>query len=462
VNSQLVPAVRRKEVFTISSAASMRLDIQNNFDRIYHMFSCIEDAIDDIKRGNVVIVVDDENRENEGDFIAAAEKVNPKMINFMAKHGRGLICAPLMRERLEKLKIPIMVSENTALHGTPFTVSVDAKKETTTGSSAYDRARTIKVLIDRKTKPHDLARPGHVFPLRAVHGGVLRRAGHTEATVDLARLAGFYPAGVLCEIMDSNGRMARLPKLRKLTKQFKLKIITIKDLIEYRRRKEKLIERVLETELPTKYGEFRLILYEDKITQEHHIALVMGDVRKKENVLVRVHSQCLTGDIFHSLRCDCGDQMVAALKLIAKNKNGVFLYMRQEGRGIGLVNKLKAYKLQDKGYDTVEANLALGFPPDLRDYGIGSQILVDLGLTSVRLLTNNPKKIIGLEGYGLKVTKQVPIIVPHKRNICYLKTKRHKLGHLLPNSLFKNTHNCVHREHTRVTVRRKKRRRKGV
>jgi 3,4-dihydroxy 2-butanone 4-phosphate synthase/GTP cyclohydrolase II len=421
------------------------------------MLSRIEDAIKDIKKGKVVIVVDDENRENEGDFIAAAEKITPKMINFMAKHGRGLICAPLMRERLEKLDIPIMVNENTALHGTPFAISVDAKNGTTTGSSAFDRAKTIALLINKNTKPQDLARPGHIFPLRAVNGGVLRRAGHTEATVDLVRLAGLNPAGVLCEIMDSDGRMARLPKLKKLAKRFNLKIISIRDLIEYRRRKERLIECILETGLPTIYGEFRLMLYEDKITKEHHIALVMGDVRGKENVLVRVHSQCLTGDIFHSLRCDCGDQMEAALKLIAKNKSGVFLYMRQEGRGIGLVNKLKAYTLQDKGYDTVEANLALGFPADLRDYGIGSQILVDLGLTSVKLLTNNPKKIIGLEGYGLKVVEQIPIIVPHKRNICYLRTKRHKLGHLLPDSLFKNTTYC---NKIKKVTRKKKVRRK--
>ncbi len=406
------------------------------------MVSTIEQGIKDIKNGKPIIVVDDENRENEGDFIAAAEKVTPKLINFMAKHGRGLICVPLTQKRLEELEIPIMVQENTALHGTPFTISVDAKKGTTTGISAFDRARTVKALIDKKIKPKGLARPGHIFPLRAVKGGVLRRAGHTEASVDLARLAGFYPAGVLCEIMDSNGRMARLPKLREIAKQFNLKIITIKDLIEYRRKKEKLVERILETVLPTKYAEFLLILYEDKITRDHHIALVLGNVRKGKNILVRVHSQCLTGDVFHSLRCDCGDQMEAALKLIAKKKKGVFLYMRQEGRGIGLENKLKAYKLQDKGLDTVEANLALGFPADLRDYGIGAQILVDLGLSSVSLLTNNPKKIIGLEGYGLEVTKQIPIYVVHKQNVCYLRTKREKLGHLIPESVLGNIERC--------------------
>ena len=406
------------------------------FDKIISMLSSIEEAIKDIKKGKLVIVVDDENRENEGDFIGAAQKVSAKMVNFMAKYGRGLICAPLTPERLEALNIPIMVNENTSLHGTHFTVSVDYKKGTTTGISAYDRAKTIKALIDPKTRPEDLARPGHVFPLRAVNGGVLRRAGHTEASVDLARLAGLYPAGVLCEIMDSDGRMARLPKLKKLARQFGLKIISIKDLIAYRRKKERLIERILETDLPTKYGKFKLILYEDLVTQDHHIALVLGDVRGKKNVLVRVHSQCLTGDVFHSFRCDCGDQLDAALRLIAKNRSGVFVYMRQEGRGIGLVNKLKAYRLQDKGLDTVEANLALGFPPDLRDYGIGAQILVDLGLSSVKLLTNNPKKIIGLKGYGLKVTGQIPIFSVHKHNVGYLKTKRNKLGHLIPESVF--------------------------
>ncbi len=400
------------------------------------MLASIEQGIEDIKKGKLVIVVDDENRENEGDFIGAAQKVSAKMINFMAQHGRGLICVSLTQERLEKLDIPIMVNENTSLHGTHFTVSVDYKKGTTTGISAYDRAKTIKALINPKTKPEDLARPGHVFPLKAVNGGVLRRAGHTEASVDLARLAGLYPAGVLCEIMDADGRMARLPKLKKLARQFNLKIITIKDLIAYRRKKERLIERILETNLPTKYGVFKLILYEDHVTKDHHIALVLGKVKGKKNVLVRVHSQCLTGDVFHSLRCDCGDQLDAALKLIAKNKSGVFIYMRQEGRGIGLVNKLRAYRLQDKGLDTVDANLALGFPPDLRDYGIGAQILVDLGLTSVKLLTNNPKKIIGLKGYGLEVTQQIPIFSVHKHNIKYLRTKRNKLGHLIPESVF--------------------------
>ncbi|MEO0142269.1 MAG: bifunctional 3,4-dihydroxy-2-butanone-4-phosphate synthase/GTP cyclohydrolase II [candidate division WOR-3 bacterium] len=399
----------------------------------------IEEGIQEIKKGKPVIVVDDENRENEGDFIAAAEKVTPRLINFMAKHGRGLICVALTAKRLEELDIPVMVSDNTALHGTPFAISVDAKRGTTTGISAFDRAKTVKALVDKRTKPEDLARPGHIFPLRATEGGVLRRAGHTEASIDLARLAGLYPAGVLCEIMDSDGRMAKLSKLKKIARNFNLKIITIRDLIEYRRKKEKLVEKILETELPTKYGRFKLMLYEDKITHEHHIALVLGNVRGRRNVLVRVHSQCLTGDVFHSLRCDCGDQLDKALSMIAKNKSGVFLYMRQEGRGIGLVNKLKAYKLQERGLDTVEANLALGYPPDLRDYGIGAQILADLGLTSVRLLTNNPKKIIGLEGYGLKVVEQIPIFAPHKHNLSYLRTKREKLGHLIPDAVLKNS-----------------------
>jgi 3,4-dihydroxy 2-butanone 4-phosphate synthase/GTP cyclohydrolase II len=328
-----------------------------------------------------------------------------------------------------------MVDEITALHGTQFTVSVDAKKGTTTGSSAFDRAKTVRVLIDKKTTPADLARPGHIFPLRAVEGGVLRRAGHTEASVDLARLAGFCPAGVLCEIMDDNGRMARLPGLKKIAKRYRLKIISIRDLIKYRQKTEKFVERILETQLPTKYGEFCLILYEDKINHDHHIALVLGDVKDSEDVYVRVHSQCLTGDVFRSMRCDCGDQMEQALKMIAKHKRGVFLYMRQEGRGIGLLNKLRAYRLQDTGLDTVEANLALGFPADLRDYGIGAQILVDLGLSSIVLLTNNPKKIIGLEGYGLTIIKQVPIYAVHSRNVKYLKTKRYKLGHLIPDSV---------------------------
>jgi 3,4-dihydroxy 2-butanone 4-phosphate synthase/GTP cyclohydrolase II len=410
------------------------------------MLSSIENAIRDIKKGKPIIVVDDERRENEGDFIAAAEKVTPKLINFMAKNGRGLVCVPLTQERLVDLNIPIMVQENTALHGTPFTVSVDVKKGTTTGISAFDRARTIKALIDKRSKPSDFARPGHVFPLRAVEGGVLRRAGHTEASVDIARLAGFKPAGVLCEIMDGDGTMARLASLRRIARRFHLKIISIRDLINYRRQKERFIERILEVPLPTKYARFNLILYEDTINHDHHLALVLGDVRGAKNVLVRVHSQCLTGDVFHSLRCDCGDQMEAALRLIAERKQGVFLYMRQEGRGIGLKNKLRAYQLQDRGFDTVEANLALGFDADLRDYGIGAQILTDLGLSSLQLLTNNPKKIIGLEGHGLKIIKQIPIYKIHKRNLRYLRTKREKLGHLIPEALLIDSRERVSRK----------------
>jgi 3,4-dihydroxy 2-butanone 4-phosphate synthase/GTP cyclohydrolase II len=412
------------------------------------MLSSIEDGIRDIKKGKPVIVVDDEKRENEGDFIAAAQKISPKLVNFMAKYGRGLICVPLTQERLAKLNIPVMVQENTALHGTPFTVSVDVKKGTTTGISAFDRARTIKALIDKRTKPLDFARPGHIFPLRAVDGGVLRRAGHTEASVDLARLAGLEPCGVLCEIMDADGTMARLPALKKLAKRFSLRIVSIKDLIQYRRKKERLIERILEVPLPTRYAHFRLVLYEDTVNHDHHLALVLGEVRNAKNVLVRVHSQCLTGDVFHSLRCDCGDQMDAALKMIAEHKKCVFLYMRQEGRGIGLENKLRAYKLQDKGLDTVEANLALGFDADLRDYGIGAQILSDLGLSSIQLLTNNPKKIIGLGGYGLNIVKQIPLYRIHKSNVRYLRTKREKLGHLIPEVLLTRTDCRVSRRRT--------------
>lgn len=396
------------------------------------VFATVPEAIRLIKKGCMIIVVDDKDRENEGDYVCSAEAITPKKINFMAQHGRGLICFTGEGELFERLDLPPMVSENTAKLGTPFAIPVDALQGTTTGSSAYDRALTIKVLINPKTKPRDLGRPGHIFTLRAVSGGVLQRAGHTEASVDLARLAGCYPAGVLCEIMDKDGKMAKMPALIKLAKRFNLRIVTISDLIEYRRNTERLISKIVETKLPTPFGEFKLYVYADKTEGCLHIAMIKGDVRGKENVLVRVHSQCLTGDVFHSLRCDCGAQLDTALQKISQEGRGVLLYMRQEGRGIGLLGKLQSYALQDKGMDTVDSAIALGFKPDLRDYGIGAQILCDLGLSSIRLLTNNPKKIIGLKGFGLEVTEQVPIITkPNKRNIKYLVTKRDRLGHIL-------------------------------
>ncbi len=396
------------------------------------LFATIEEAIKDIRAGKIVIVVDDEDRENEGDLTIAAEKVNPEAINFMATHGRGLICLPMTRERLEELDIPLMVNKNTAPFGTAFCVSIEAKHKVSTGISAADRAQTVLCAIHPKTKSEDLARPGHTFPLMAKEGGVLKRAGQTEAAVDLARIAGLYPAGVICEIMNDDGTMARVPQLEVFAKKYNLKMITIADLIKYRLRHEKFVRRVAEPQLPTKYGLFKLVVYENEIDKKHHIALVMGDIKPTDKVLVRVHSQCLTGDIFGSLRCDCGDQLHMAMEVIAKEKKGVILYLRQEGRGIGLVNKLKAYELQDRGKDTVEANRCLGFKADHRDYGIGAQILSDLGLHDIRVMTNNPAKFIALKGYGLRIVERVPLEVsPNKASERYLRTKKVKLGHLL-------------------------------
>lgn len=396
-------------------------------------FCKIEEAIAEIKAGRIIIVVDDEDRENEGDLIMAAEHATPEAINFMSKHGRGLICVPMTEERLDSLELDAMVRRNTALHGTKFTVSVDAVEGTTSGISAFDRSVTVKKLVADDAKPRDFGRPGHIFPLQAMEGGVLARAGHTEASVDFARIAGLKPSGVLCEIIDDDGNMARVPRLLKMADEFKLKITTVKDLIEYRRSTERMIEKVVVVDLPTRWGEFKLHLYRSEVDDHHHMALVKGDLKGKKDVVVRVHSQCLTGDIFGSSRCDCGEQLIYAMQLIQKEGLGVVLYMRQEGRGIGLVNKLKAYALQENGRDTVEANEELGFNADLRDYGVGAQILKDLGLTTIKILTNNPRKLVGLEGHGLKITDRLPIHVkPGKHNKRYLETKRDKLGHILP------------------------------
>jgi len=387
--------------------------------------STIPEAIEDLKAGKFIIIVDDENRENEGDLAIAAEMVTPEVINFMAKHARGLICMPIIGERLEELKIPLMVTDNTAPLNTAFTVSIEAKHKVSTGISAHDRAATVKTVIDPATRPEDIARPGHMFPLAAKNGGVMVRAGHTEAIVDLARLAGLYPAGVICEIMNDDGTMARMPELEKVAEKFGLKMITIVDLIAYRRRTEKLVQRIAEAKLPTKFGEFTMIAYKSTVDPDEHIALIKGELDSDKPVLVRMHSECLTGDVFGSLRCDCGDQMALALEKINEEGSGVFVYMRQEGRGIGLHNKVKAYALQDQGLDTVEANVALGFGPDLRDYGIGAQILSDLGLHKIRLLTNNPKKVVGLESYGLHIVETVPLIIsPTEYNASYLETNK--------------------------------------
>lgn len=394
-------------------------------------FNTIEEALEDIRQGKMVVMVDDEDRENEGDLVMAAEMVTAEAINFMATYGRGLICAPLTRDRIHALKLEPMVSNSTDPHETAFTVSVDSK-QSSTGISAFERAETVKILVDPNSSPTDLQRPGHIFPLKAREGGVLVRAGHTEGSVDLARLAGLQPAGVICEIMNEDGTMARVPDLQLFVEKHNLKFITLKDLIAYRRQSEKLIERAASINLPTEYGDFSAFGYLSVLDQKEHLALVKGTVDDGNPVLVRVHSECLTGDVFHSLRCDCGDQLSAALQEIESEGRGVLLYMRQEGRGIGLLNKLKAYKLQEEGKDTVEANLALGFEDDLRDYGVGAQILADLGISKVRLMTNNPRKIVGLEGYGLKVVERVPIEIQSKpENSAYLCTKKVKMGHIL-------------------------------
>jgi 3,4-dihydroxy 2-butanone 4-phosphate synthase / GTP cyclohydrolase II len=396
------------------------------------MFCTVEQAIEEIKNGRVIIIVDDEDRENEGDFVCAAEYVTPDIVNFMVTHGKGMLCVAVTGKRLDELGLPLMVDNNSALHGTQFTVTVDAIEGTTTGISAADRALTIKKIIDKNSKASNFARPGHIFPLRAFNEGVLRRAGHTEAAVDLCRLASLQPAGVLCEILSENGDMARVPQLLKIAEKFDLKIITVKDIIKFRLNNEKLVKKITDVNFPTIHGKFRLHLFESILDGKKQIALVKGEIDSRYPVMVRMHSECLTGDVFHSLRCDCHDQLNAALDQIEEEGTGVLVYMRQEGRGIGLTNKILAYKLQEEGKDTVEANEALGFKPDLRDYGIGAQILLDLGVRKIRLLTNNPRKVVGLQGYGLEIVERVPIeVMPNADNEKYLKTKRDKLGHII-------------------------------
>ena len=410
-------------------------------------FASIEEAIEDIRQGRMVVVCDDENRENEGDLTMAAQFATPEAVNFMAKEGRGLICLALTPERCDELGLDLMAAKNETPFETAFTVSIEAREGVTTGISAADRARTIQVAVDPNASPRDLVQPGHVFPLKAKEGGVLERTGQTEAAVDLARLAGLIPAGVICEIMNEDGTMARVPDLVPYCERHDLKMITVADLIAYRRRTEKLVERVVDTALPTAFGEFTAVGYRSLVDDKHHVAMVKGEVDGAEDVLVRVHSECLTGDVFHSLRCDCGEQLEAALAMIEREGRGVLLYLSQEGRGIGLLNKLRAYKLQEDGLDTVDANLKLGLPADLRDYGIGAQILADLGLTSIRILTNNPKKIHGLEGYGLSVSEQVPIqSVPNPHNEEYLRAKREKMGHILHHQGLPLDEQMIHEE----------------
>jgi 3,4-dihydroxy 2-butanone 4-phosphate synthase / GTP cyclohydrolase II len=410
-------------------------------------FSTIEEAIEDIRAGRMVVVCDAEDRENEGDLTLAAEFATPEAINFMAKEGRGLICLALTPDRCDELGLDLMAAKNESPFQTAFTVSVEAREGISTGISAHDRARTIQVAIDPASKPEDLVQPGHIFPLKAKPGGVLERTGQTEAAVDLARLAGLNAAGVICEVMNDDGTMARVPDLERYCAKHGLKMVTVADLIAYRRRTDKLVERVVETQLPTKFGEFNVVGYRSLVDDKHHVAMVKGDVAGEDDVLVRVHSECLTGDVFHSLRCDCGQQLEDALLRIEQEGRGVLLYLAQEGRGIGLLNKLRAYRLQEQGLDTVDANIELGLPADLRDYGIGAQILVDLGLGSIRLLTNNPKKIVGLEGYGLRVTDQIPIQHdPNEHNLAYLRAKRDRLGHLLHHQGLALDEEMIHEE----------------